>query len=166
MGLSLFIGIEYEVPPDVSKRKWSDISKKGMAAIANMWEDRFVGQHFKVGAGKKYNYQNRSPRTWRRKRRGAQRGEVRKSGRAYLVHSGLLEQQMQRSGFLRVFPTRLTLRKPAPSYVTNRPRGGRPNMHDEITEQVPSETEALAETYKKVTLAEHEKLKAKKTVRI
>jgi len=147
MALSLIITIDTERPPDIGARKWSDFSKAGMEAAANLWHEKYVRHHFATYAAVKYGYQPRKPRTQKRKRAAAKAGQAIKGGRVPLVWTGLLERQMLRRGILRVYPSRFVLRKPAGPYVTSRPRGNRPNMVTEITTVIPSEERAMADRY-------------------
>lgn len=147
MALALYIEIDTERPPDIGARKWSDFSKAGMAAAAELWETRYVRHHFDTFASVKYGYQRRRPQTEKKKRAAAKAGKALKGGRVPLVWTGLLERQMLRRGILRVYPTRFVLRKPAGSYITERPRGGRPNMVLEIIKTIPSEERAMAAAY-------------------
>ena len=147
MALSLILSITYDTPPDISARKFSDFSKAGMQAAADLWEDRYLPLHFEPFAFAKYGYKERLPATRSRKRKLAKRGKVKKGGAAALVHSGDLEGRMRRAGVLRVYPTRFVLIKPGGPYVTNRPRGNRPNMVREITTVVASEDRKMSEAY-------------------
>lgn len=139
-----------ERPPDVSARKFSDFSKGAMGEPALLWEDKYLDFHFEPFSGPKYGYAKRRPATLAKKRGLAKLGVVKKGGRALLVHTGLLQEQMKRPGRLRVFPSRFVLTKPASSYVTDRPQGRRPNMVREITTVLSSEEVRMAERYRDV----------------
>lgn len=147
MAISLILIIDTERPPDIGARRWSDFSKAGMNEVAELWHSKYIRLHFMDFASVKYGYQPRKSRTLKRKRQLARAGKVAKGGRVPLVWTGLLERQMLRRGILRVFPRRFTLRKPAGPYITNRPRGGRPNMMKEITTVLPSEERGMARAY-------------------
>lgn len=149
MALTLILSIEYEQPPDMSARKFSDITKRANQSVAKLWENKILPLHFEGYAGGKYGYEKRHPSTLARKKKLAKRGKVKKGGRVALVHSGNLEAQMGRPGVLRVFPRRFTLIKPAGPYITARPRGNRPNMVAEILTVLPSEDRRLTEAYDK-----------------
>lgn len=151
MALSLILTIKTERPPDIGARKWSDFAKEGMRAAAELWQDKYVGLHFQPFARAKYGYQPRKVETIRRKKGAAAKGKAIKGGVVSLVWTGLLERQMLRRGILRIYPTRFVLRKPAGSYVTNRPRGGRPNLVREITTVIPSEERAMAAAFEERT---------------
>lgn len=147
MALTLHIQIDTTRPPDIGARKWSDFSKVGMRAVADLWHDKYIRPHFQPSARYTYGYSRRAPSTIKRKKAAAAAGKAKKGGAADLVWTGTLERQMLRRGILRIFPTRFVLRKPAGSYITDRPRGGRPNMVREITTVVPREQDAMARAY-------------------
>jgi len=147
MALTLHIDIDIQRPPDIGARRWSDFSKAGMTAAAELWQDKYVRHHFEQFSSVKYGYQKRKARTKKKKEAAARAGKAIKGGRVPLVWTGLLERQMLRRGILRVYPSRFVLRKPAGSYITERPRGGRPNMVKEITTTIPSEERAMAAAY-------------------
>jgi hypothetical protein len=165
MALALIMTIQYERPPDVGARKMSDFNKVGMGRVADYWQDKYLPHHFSDYAKVKYNYQKRRPKTNKRKRKLAKTGEVKKGGRVPLVWSGTLERQMKRPGILRVYPTRFVLRKPAGPYITNRPRGRRPNMVKEITTVIPSEERRLADVFENVVAEQLTKYRARRRVR-
>ncbi len=150
MGLGLSIQIERE--GWLSKRAWNEMQRESWSAVSDRWEKKILPLHFQPFAAAKYGYQQRAASTKKRKRRDARRGRAKKGGSVALVHSGLLEEQMRRSGISRVFPTRFTLVKPAANYVTNRPRNGRPNMVAEITKVIPSEERQLARIFEKTMI--------------
>ena len=147
MALSLHIQIDTTRPPDIGARKWSDFSKTAMRAAADVWHTKFIETHFRPAAKYKYRYARRTSKYTDRKQALARVGKAARGGQVDLVYTGTLEKQMLRRGILRIFPTRFVLSKPAGSYITDRPRGGRPNMVKEITTVVPSEAEAMAKAY-------------------
>ena len=88
---------------------------------------------------------------------------VKKGGKAALVWSGLLEEQMGRPGVLRAAAKRFTLRKPASgTHVTARPRNNRPAIAREITTVNPDERNRLLEVHKNAVLKSLAKRKARK----
>ena len=147
MAISLILIIDTERPPDIGARRWSDFTRAGMDEVAKLWHSKYIKLHFQDFSAVKYGYQPRLSKTLKRKRKLARIGKVQKGGRVPLVWTGLLERQMLRRGILRVFPRRFTLRKPAGPYITNRPRGRRPNMVKEITTVIPSEERGMASAF-------------------
>lgn len=147
MPLTLHVSTHTTRPPDIGARKWSDFSKAGMTAVADLWHEQFIAPHFQTAAKYRYGYQARKDKTRARKIRAARVGKALKGGQVDLVWTGALEQQMLRRGILRVYPTRFVLRKPAGSYITDRPRGGRPNMVREITTVHPHERSRMGVTF-------------------
>lgn len=147
MALTLHIEIDTTRPPDIGARKWSDFSKVAMQAAADLWHEKFIWTHFQPSSRYTYRYSRRAPDTIKRKKQRAIKGQVKKGGSVDLVWTGTLERQMLRRGILRIFPTRFVLSKPAGSYITDKPRGSRPNMVREITTTVPREQEAMARAY-------------------
>lgn len=166
MGLVLHFEISTERPPDVMARKWSDLSKEGMQDVADEWQQKILPLHFEPFAAAKYGYQPRKQSTVKRKRGLSRRGKVEKGGNVSLVHSGDLEKQMQRAGVVRVYPTRVTVIKPAGSYITDRPRGDRPNMMRELLTVLDSESRRLGQIQKAGTLAALERFRERRSVTI
>lgn len=166
MALGLILTIDTTRPPDIGARRWSDFTKAGMTAVADLWHEKYIPFHFETFAAIKYGYQKRTPRTLIKKKKAAAKGKAIKGGRVALVWSGTLERQMRRRGILRVFPKRFVLSKPAGSYITNRPRGGRPNMVQELTKVLPGEERAMAKVFQEKTAELMNTYRAKKRVRI
>lgn len=165
MPVHIGLDITLERPPDVMARKFSDMTKAGMGKLALRWNDKYLPLHFKPGAAQRYGYQPRKPSTNQRKRRAAAKGLAKQGGRLPLVHSGNLEAAMARGGVLRVFPSRVTLTKPAGPYLTDRPRNGRPNMMRELAALHPSEKTKLAEVFERVVMREMAKFRRRKKLK-
>jgi len=159
--MSLGLTINMESEGVVGKRLWSDISKKALTEVASTWEQKYLKLHFRSFSSAKYGYQRRAQSTQKRKRRDARRGRAKKGGAVALVHTGLLEEQMMRSGSLRVFPKRFTLSKPGASYLTNSPRNGRPNMMKELASVTASETRQMGKIYKDSTVKSVSRVRTK-----
>lgn len=143
-GLALMI--DYTCPPDVAKRKWSDFCKEANRKVAIAWQKHYSGRRYEEYGAARYRLARRAPSTLRRKAKLAEKGRAYYGGRVALVESGLLSEQMQRRGSLRVYPTRLVLT--FPTHVPRRPRFSTIDLHDEATRVIPEEADDLSRLWK------------------
>jgi hypothetical protein len=143
------------------QRALSDMQKAANTVVAREWEIRYAPKHFENYASRRYGYAQRAIGTIKKKERLAKRGKVLHGGKRALIHVGLLEEQMRRRGALRVFPTRLTLRKA--SHIPQRPAKSRINLHAEVTKVIAEEARFLTKAAKQTFLARLAEYKPRRT---
>jgi hypothetical protein len=147
-----FQGILAEQGTAAKQRALSDMQKAANTVVAREWETRYAPKHFEDYAARRYQYAQRAASTIKKKERLARGGRVQHGGKRPLIWAGLLEQQMRRRGVLRVYPTRLTLRKA--SHVPKVPAKSKINLHAEVTKVIAEEATFLTKAAKAEFLAQ------------
>lgn len=130
--------------PDIGKlaRRFPDIMKTVLTSVALVWHRDMLPLHFKPTSKRRYHYQNRRLGYERRKRNWAKSGRqnIKQGGQSALVYSGTTEDLATGHKTVRAYPTRVTLRMPAPKWITPRRKDPRkPNMHEEVLRVIPNE---------------------------
>jgi hypothetical protein len=160
--MALFVlTLDYTQPPNVTHRKWSDFCKAANQAVAEEWERRFSPLHFQPYSSGKYGYEKRAAATLARKKRMARKGKVLGGGLIPLVNSGLLQQQMARTGILTVYPTRFVLAHP--THVPRMARNSLIDLHAEAVKIIPSEDRYLTDVWRERLLKELASYKPRST---
>jgi hypothetical protein len=136
-------------PAGFSDRGWTEGCKTGMRAVGEWWEAEIKMRHFEADAASRYGYQPRTERYLRRKKAiAAKTWRVLEGGQRDLVLHGQTRGAVRMRHTPRVFPTRLTIHIPTPSYVQMRPRTtGRPNLGEELTRLTADEVQAAERLY-------------------
>lgn len=119
-------------PADLSARAHREISREAFAAIGQLWQREILPPRFRPGAPH-YPHKQRTEAYLRAKQRAYQRGRARYPD-VTNVFSGNMADLLSRPGIVRAFPTRATIRKIGPRYITMRPFNSRqPDKWAELT---------------------------------
>lgn len=132
--------------------------KAANIATIEAWHETFLPEHFKLGAGRKYKYEGRTPAYIRRKRK--RYGHTRD-----LEYSGTGKRAALRQ--IRVSGTSKSARGRLPgTQVFNfGGAGGMPDMRKELLTVLPSEEKVLTEVHRLKVASHLNNVKTRKKVR-
>ena len=148
MTVPVKITIKEKRPPGVSARKWRVFTKESWAIVGNYWHEHMLEDHFRPDAKYRYHYQRRASKYIAKKLALAKRGDVEGGGRTDLVFKGDLKEFVTSLAYVQAFPARAKLVMKAPSYVTSKPKGGRPWMAQEVSTVLEGEKKKLGKIQK------------------
>jgi hypothetical protein len=125
-------------PADLSARAHAECARGAWQAVGEYWQREILPPRFRPGAS--YPHKHRSPAWLKRKRAMAERGAL-IGGRPILfggnvtnVLTGNMAELVTRPGVVTGFPTRGSVRKVGPRYVTMRPfQSNQPDKWAELT---------------------------------
>jgi hypothetical protein len=106
-------------PADLSARAHRDISRACFSAIGETWQKEILPPRFTPGSPH-YPHKPRSAAYLRRKAQLYARGQARYAN-VDNVLTGNMADILSRPGVVRAFPTRATIQKIGPRYITMRP---------------------------------------------
>jgi hypothetical protein len=165
-GVPILIHIQYEQPPEVSKRKWREFMRAGMADMGAQWHTEILPKHFTQRARTKYGHKKRGAEYNLSKRRRAKHGVVKQGGRVDNVFSGTMRKALEQMSTIRAFPSRATLQMRGPNYISMRPKDSKqPHKAREITTVTQDEEKKLSETLNETVGRKLAAYKSPKTVR-
>ena len=157
------IAVTFDPSPRKARGKAREVFREAMRDQATSWHRNYAPRHFARGARSRYGYRRRSPNYERRKSRLIAAGRV-QGPRRDLIYTGLTMRKMRGAAQIKAFPTRARITMFTPSYVRIRPRGNRPNLHDELTRVATEEKQSLGEMLGLAVDRGLRRIKAPKTV--
>lgn len=152
--------------PELKARQLGEASRASNRAMAEVWVQTMLPDHFSPSAHYKYGYAPRSKRYMDRKRKLAARGVVLDGGQTDLVFTGRLRHMLtQIQPLIKSYPSRASAILFGTPYFTDRPRNPRkPNMGREVTQILPHQEQVLAGRGDQVFRKKADEIKATKTV--
>lgn len=150
-------------PPLMRDRDLVKMVKTAFTAAVQYWHARQLPIHFDFRQNR-YRFKPRSKKYQREKARRFKPLPVIKGGTILLVRSGLLERSLEASHPISAYPTRATIKMPAPSYV--RPRDPRrPKLAEEATMTTTDDERKIIEVFEQTLQKQIDQYRARKTSR-
>lgn len=163
---AVIIKTSHDQYPELARRELGEASRASNRAMAELWVDSMLADHFRASAHYKYGYAQRSAKYLAKKQKMAARGKVLEGGRTDLVFRGRMRQVvLGNHPLIKAFPSRATALIFGPAYFTDRPRNPRkPNMGREVTIVLASQERILAGRGDQVFVQKANAIRATKTV--
>lgn len=147
MAFPIQIKVVDTAPPEVSQRRFRQLSRDGYQALGEAWWRRYLPDHFAIYARMKYGFQRRTAKWLKRKLALAAIGRVQDGGRVDLVATGNARELLERDAHIRSTADSCTVEMEAPWYMTRKLGGRHPDMADEVTRVIDSQVRRLEETW-------------------
>lgn len=151
MSLPVVIVTKLERPAGVSVRDHREWAKEAHRVEGQYWQHEVLPPRF-TPASPHYPHRPRSAGYLRQKARAAMRGIAIFGGQVLNVYTGKMASLLMQPGTVRAFPTRVSIRKFGPRYITMRPyKSDQPDKWAELAYVKRSEANHMArllmETY-------------------